>query len=267
MDVRLLKQIKQLPPLPQSVIEIENIYQNPNSSFRDMAKVLEKDPMLTANLLKMANSPLYGFSREIQNVSQAVSLFGLGTVRGFALATIVKKGFKLDLSPYSITNSMFSELSLAQNTLAFRWFRKVDFHSLNKLATASFLVELGKLIISNYLIENDNIDYFKDISKQNFDITKAEVELLSTSTANISARIFKHWKFEEEIVDIMKYSDRPERASGKTKKIAAALHIIRSTINTDMQVTKENIENALILLDKYGFKQNVFLEAIETLKK
>ena len=72
MTEDILKKIKQLPPLPESAMQIEAVYQNPDSSFNDMVKILEKDPLLTADILKAANSPLYGFSREINAISQAV---------------------------------------------------------------------------------------------------------------------------------------------------------------------------------------------------
>ncbi|MEO1954390.1 MAG: HDOD domain-containing protein, partial [Campylobacterales bacterium] len=85
MTEEILKKIKQLPPLPESAMQIEAVYQDPDGSFSDMVKILEKDPLLTADILKAANSPLYGFSREINAINQAVGLFGMGTVRGFAL--------------------------------------------------------------------------------------------------------------------------------------------------------------------------------------
>jgi len=265
MDQRILKQVKQLPPLPQSIIDIELIYQDQNSSFNDMAKVLEKDPMLTANLLKMANSPLYGFSREIQNVAQAVSLFGMGTIRGFALATIVKKGFKIELKPYGITESQFSELSKRQNTLAFRWFRKLNPKALNQLSPAAFLVELGKLIISKELIESNTKDIFKDVDKTYKAITEVERINLQMTTAEVSSIIFDHWKFESSIVDIIKHSDNPDNADGNIKQLSAALYIIRQSVDFDGQVTKSNLENAKVLLNKYGFEQKLFLDAIQTL--
>ncbi len=126
MNALILKQIQQLPPLPESAIMIENIYQNPNSTFKEMANVIQKDPLLTADILKAANSPLYGFSREISSVSKAVGLFGMGTIRGFALASIVKQSFKLDLSAYNITNEEFSNFSNMLSALAVLWYVKKD---------------------------------------------------------------------------------------------------------------------------------------------
>ena len=43
MNNAILKQIKQLPPLPETAIKIEAVYQNPDSTFQDMVKILEKD--------------------------------------------------------------------------------------------------------------------------------------------------------------------------------------------------------------------------------
>ena len=43
MNDKILQQIKQLPPLPESAMQIEAVYQNPNSTFNDMVKSLEND--------------------------------------------------------------------------------------------------------------------------------------------------------------------------------------------------------------------------------
>ena len=51
---------------------INRIYADEDASIMDLAKAVEHDPMIIANLLKAANSPLYGFSREINAISQAV---------------------------------------------------------------------------------------------------------------------------------------------------------------------------------------------------
>ncbi len=124
MDNNLLKKIKALPPLDDTIMKIQRICTDKNSSLNDLVKVVEGDPMLTANILKSSNSPLYGFSREIKNVSHAISLFGMATIRGFALSSAIKQNMKIDLSPYDLTNAKFLEISVAQSALMFNWFSK-----------------------------------------------------------------------------------------------------------------------------------------------
>ena len=72
MKDSIISNIISLPPLSKTINEINRIYEDSDSSILDMAKVVERDPMIIANLLKAASSPLYGFSREIKNAAQAV---------------------------------------------------------------------------------------------------------------------------------------------------------------------------------------------------
>ena len=84
MNESIYKRIKALPPLDDTVTKIQAICKNENSSLNDLSQIIEKDPMLTANILRSANSPLYGFSREVTTISRAVALFGMATISGFA---------------------------------------------------------------------------------------------------------------------------------------------------------------------------------------
>ena len=76
-------------------------------------------------------------------IAQAVGLFGMGTIRGFALASIVKKSFTLDLSPYTVTNEQFSNLSKNQHALVTNWYLRKDPKLLGILSPAAFLVEIA----------------------------------------------------------------------------------------------------------------------------
>ena len=143
MNDNIIKKIKTLPPLPKSVIDIQKITSDPNGSIADLIKVVKEDPMLTANLLKAANSPLYGFSRQIKNVDQAVSLFGMSTVKGFAVASAVRNSMKIDLSAYGISESHFVSITQMQNALIVNWYKR-DRSKLDILSTASFLICLLK---------------------------------------------------------------------------------------------------------------------------
>ncbi len=263
MNDRLLQQIRQLPPLPESAMQIEAVYQNPNSTFNDMVKILEKDPLLTADILKAANSPLYGFSREINAISQAVGLFGMGTVRGFALASIVKKSFPLDLSSYGITNAQFAELSKKQHAIVTSWYIRKDPKLLGVLSPAAFLVEIGKVLISQFIIEEKLQEKFRDALKEIGDVESAEVEVVGVHAPEVSATIFTHWKFEEKLVDTIRNCVDPQHASEDIKKAAESLHVARTAVPINGVLTEASIEEAKALVDAYGLDMESFLKAIE----
>ena len=266
MTEAILKKIKQLPPLPESALKIEAIYQDPDSSFHDMVKVLETDPLLTADILKAANSPLYGFSREINAISQAVGLFGMGTIRGFALASIVKKSFTLNLEPYGISNEMFSALSKKQHSLMTAWCIRKENRLLGVLSPAAFLVEIGKVLIAQQVIADGNQERFKEALESYETIEEAERAIVSTDTTEVSATIFSQWKFEEGLVEVIGNASNPDKASQEGKRAAAILNVVRVTVPINGVITDESIAKAKTLIEKYDLDMESFDRALENIK-
>lgn len=263
MTEDILKKIKQLPPLPESAMQIEAVYQDPDSSFNDMVKILEKDPLLTADILKAANSPLYGFSREINAISQAVGLFGMGTVRGFALASIVKKSFALDLSPYDISSDVFSMLSKTQHGLMTSWCIRKENRLLGVLSPAAFLVEIGKVLIAQQIIADGKQAEFRDAMLRLDSVEAAEREIVDADTPEVSATIFAQWKFEEGLIDVIKNCQEPEKATEEYQRAASILHVVRTAVPLNSVITDATVDAARLLIKKYGLDMESFDTAIE----
>jgi len=82
----ILKSVK-LPTLSKTLNEIINLEkQNPVSIFNDMIKIIEKDPLLSVHIMKIANSPLLGFSKNVRSITHAVSLLGITQIRNMAFS-------------------------------------------------------------------------------------------------------------------------------------------------------------------------------------
>lgn len=262
MTEDILKHIKQLPPLPESAMQIEAVYQDADSTFNDMVKILETDPLLTADILKAANSPLYGFSREINAISQAVGLFGMGTIRGFALASIIKKSFTLDLSPYGIDSDTFSILSKRQHALVTAWCLRKEPKLLGVLSPAAFLVEIGKVLIAQYIIINKYKEKFRDALEELQDVEAAERAITGVDTPEVSASVFEHWKFEPSLVNTIRYCLNPEEAQDSDKKAAQILHVARTAVPLSGIITEESLVAARELITKYSLDMESFDKAV-----
>ena len=263
MTEEILKKIKQLPPLPESAMKIEAVYQNPDSNFNDMVKILEKDPLLTADILKAANSPLYGFSREIYAINQAVGLFGMGTVRGFALASIVKKSFSLDLSPYGISDDMFSALSKKQHGLMTAWCLRKENKLLGVLSPAAFLVEIGKVLIAQQIIADGKQEAFRDALLEFGDVEAAERKIVGVDTPEVSATIFSQWKFEDKLVDVIRNCQNPEKATEEDQRPAKILRVVRVAVPINGVITDASVSAAKELITQYDLDMESFDKAIE----
>ena len=69
------------PTLPAVALEVLNLSQRPNVSFNDVSKVLERDGMVTGQVLKLAQSPMFAGQSQVTSIQQAMVRLGLNTVR------------------------------------------------------------------------------------------------------------------------------------------------------------------------------------------
>lgn len=267
MNESLLSKIKTLPPLPETVTQIQRICADPESSVGDLIKVVEKDPMITANLLKAANSPFYGFSREIKTVSQAVSLFGMSTVKGLALSGAVKKLLSVDLDPYGITPESFADISALQNALMYTWYSKVDRSKLDVLSVASFLQETGKIIIAQEITKEGKAAEFKAFILEGKGITEAELEFIGETTATITSAIFEHWRFEESLIEAIKYSDSPLDAPDGIAAYSKALCIVKTALQPLNTFGEEHFKDAIQKASMFGLDEAILTDSLTTFKE
>ncbi|WP_024787895.1 MULTISPECIES: HDOD domain-containing protein [unclassified Lebetimonas] len=262
MNEHIFKEIKSLPPLPKSIMEIQRITNDANSSISDLVKVVKEDPMLTANLLKAANSPLYGFTKQIKSVDQAVSLFGMATVKGFAVSFAIKNTLKFDLSAYGVDENRFHDVSTKRNALVLYWYKK-NRKYLDILATNSFLIDLGAVVISLVLKKLGKDNEFK--SKLTIDNrNEIEKEFVGMTTAEVNAKIFTHWGFSEDLTLSMKNIDAP---NGTYEKESASLLSLKTLINLLNGFNEENEKKAIEIANKYNLDTDSLNVAIALILK
>ncbi len=230
MNHAILESIKSLPPLPKSIAQIQKITVDPKSSIADLVKVIEEDPMIIANLLKAANSPLYSFSKNITSVSQAVSLFGMSMTRSIVLGNAVRKLLNVDMEPYGTSSEKFADVSSKQASLIFSWYNKIDRQKGDKLFLAALLQETGKILIASHIIQKDETTRFRSEIDMSHNIAMVEQSYIGETTASITAAIFEHWGFDADFVDMIRFSDDPQYAPQELREFATALNIVKTVV-------------------------------------
>lgn len=75
--------------LPEIYSHVRDVVDNPESSMDDLANAIKIDPAISARLLKVVNSPLYGFPKQIDSISRAVNMIGMQSVSDLVAATTI----------------------------------------------------------------------------------------------------------------------------------------------------------------------------------
>jgi len=267
MNKELIEEIDQIPMLPESILKVEKVYADSESSIADMTEALSSDPVIVANILKIANSPMYGMSSEIKDIGRAVSLFGKDTVRSFALNIAANECVPINVGPYQITSGGYIKKANTQNALITNWVGKIDRSALSLLAPASFLLDIGKVIISQYLVNHKLDENFTNSLKEASQYEECEKEACGSKSYDVAATIFYNWNFDTELVHLVRYCNDPEDAlDEETKQLAMYLKVAKTAVNFEGELSKEGLEEAYDLIAEFELDRDKFDTAVEKIE-
>jgi len=263
MKSSIVDSIKSLPPLSKTIMDINRVYADEEAGVAELAKVIAHDPMIVANLLKNANSPLYGFGKEIKNVAQAVSLFGMSMTRSIALGNSVRKLLNVDMQPYGITSEKFAEVSEMQATLMLKWYSKVDRKKADDLYLAAFLQETGKILIASDIIQDDEETSFKAEVEYSNNLAQLEKSYVDVSSSEVTAKVFEHWGFEPRFIEMIRYADNPAAAPEDVMEYATALHIVKTILPVNKPFSDQAINFGLRKARDAGYNYEELEDVID----
>ncbi|EJJ5525918.1 cheVAW transcriptional regulator CheP [Campylobacter jejuni] len=227
MNELLLKSVEVLPPLPDTVSKLRKYVSEANSNIETMkvAEIISSDPLMTAKLLQLANSPYYGFTREITTINQVITLLGVGNIINIVMADSIRDNFKIDVSPYGLNTQNFLKMCNEEATFIANWLNDEDKKLSHLLVPCAMLLRLGIVIFSNFLIQNHKDKDFLAFLNKNENLALAENEFLGVDHISFLGFLLHRWNFDDVLIESICFVRTPHAAREKVKKSAYALAI------------------------------------------
>jgi putative nucleotidyltransferase with HDIG domain len=205
MDPTLLRaqieQIDTLPTIPSVLQRLLKLIENPKVSLTEVGNFIQSDPVLTSRVLKMVNSPIYGFPGRISAVQQALILLGLNVVRGLLLGVSV-----FEVMQKSMVGLWEHSLgcAIASRIIA----KKKNLPEPEEISIAGLLHDIGKVVMSlRYKEEYEKV--IKDAELRDLFIIESEKEIFGITHSDGGSWIAKKWNFPQSLVEIIDYHHKP----------------------------------------------------------
>jgi HD-like signal output (HDOD) protein len=262
----ILEKIESLPPLPKTIIEIEEFRKKLNKEAIDLLQIIEKDALIISTLLKISNSAMFGFRSKVETPSRAINLLGINFTISIAIGGTVQNLLMTNLEPYGINSDDFMRASNISSTLASLWLSKVDIDLKEEMILPALLQETGKFILSDLILSEKKSELFKTKIAAGASVESVEKELLGVTTSQITAQIFRHWKLSDNLINMIEHVDDISNANPNFKKKSQILDVIKTACSINEPLSEENIEKAVKKATAYGLDVKVFQKAIETLQ-
>jgi HD-like signal output (HDOD) protein len=206
---RALRALEALPPLSPVLNRVIASLAHEDVSFAKVAELIEKDTILTGNILQLVNSPLYGLQGTVSSVRHAIALLGIHKLRNTVLGVSAAQMWRTVRTPAGWSMADFNRHSVSVAILADLLSQHVPVGNAAGAFVAGLFHDLGLLLIAVGLpAEYKEISLLCDNDPHR--APEHELEVLGTTHAELCAEALAIWNLPAPICAAVRYHIRPE---------------------------------------------------------
>ena len=204
-------------------MEVIRLTNHPSVDVRALKDCLENDPALTTKILRVVNSSLFGMSRQVSDLNQALALLGI-------------KPLKLLVLGFSLPDTLFA--GLAGDVLSRYWqttlIRAVAARELSRLLwetdgdeafIAALLQDLGMLVLIQQLGE-PYVEFLNQVHTHQGDLSALESEVLGFTHTELTVRLLDKWGLPKRIVEAIRANDLSSSTDPSCKASGEIAHVL-----------------------------------------
>jgi HD-like signal output (HDOD) protein len=199
-----------LPAAPTTYLAISKVLANPNSSVSDVARIVEREPILCAKVLQVVNSAFFGLPRAVSNIAQAATYLGTLALRDLSLAMESMASLQKSKNPLPAASyASFQLNALAVGLLARRCFPS-DRRKADDAFVAGMLRDMGHLVLATRA-----------------NATHSEQD----QHAALSAYLLGLWGIPHAVLEAVAFHERPEDVEHEALEVVDAVNLADSFVS------------------------------------
>jgi len=211
-----IEAVKNIPTLPGVVSKITSMIHDPHVSTEKLGGIISKDQVLSVKVLKLVNSPFYGFPGRISSVSHSLVLLGFNVIKGMLISASV-----FDMMSQAMVGLW--EHSLGCATVAGIIGRKLNETDSEEVFIAGLLHDIGKVMIKVTLPE-DFEAILRTAREEGAWMCEVEERVVGVDHTGIVRWVAAKWNLPANIAEPMTFHHAPSRARNYGRR-AAMVHL------------------------------------------
>jgi HD-like signal output (HDOD) protein len=199
-----------LVSLPEAYLNLKQVLDQPDYSMAEVAIAINRDPALTARILRLVNSSYFGFSSRIDTVFRAVNMLGSQQVYELALATSVAQTFD-GMDSAVINMAQFWRQSVLCALISKNLAKACQSMQTDSLFVAGLLHNIGHLVMYQ-AIPGLCQQAMIQSQEQARPLYLVERELIGLDYARISCELMRQWHLPHMLRETGRFHLEPDRA-------------------------------------------------------
>ena len=219
----IINSIAELPTLPAIYIKLSRILNVQNSSIRMISNIISEDLAVSAMVLKIVNSTLYGFHNKIGDMQRAIVILGVNEIKNLVLATSMYKTIKQLKSSSAFDIQEFWKHSIGCAISAKVLAETAYIKNPEDVFTGGLLHDIGKLIHATYLREEFE-GVVANVVETGSQMFESEKKILGFDHTQTGSALARKWSLPRKTINMIANHHLSDTPDTLTKEVAA-VHI------------------------------------------
>lgn len=247
---KLIAQMKKLPSPPNLYFKIVAALQSTDTSIDDVGAMVAQDPVLSAKMLQVVNSAVFGLQLQVVSASEAVMYLGMETTKSLVLLAHTFSYFdKVRTAEFSVEKLWKHSVTTGKLAEQIARAQGCPVEVVSQSFTAGMLHDLGKLLYAANVPEGFK-EALAKAKEGNLQLWDAETAVFGAAHSELGACLLGIWGLPMPIVEAVALHHFPIRFLSKGFCPLTAVHAanaIEHEINTDKPGSKDVVQPAVDL--------------------
>lgn len=219
---QLVQGAVELSSLPEIYYRLSACIDDPHSNLSGIGEIVSTDPVLSARLLKIANSALFNFPSPVESINQAITVVGTAQLRDLVLSTSVIDMFR-GIFGNLVSMDSFWRHSIACGITArvIATYRREA--NIERYYVIGLLHDIGKLVMQVQLTEAARQAIYQ-CRQDGHALYQTEQTLIGFDHAAVGGALLRAWKLPESLAEPVGCHHQPQLA-GQYPEDAAIVHV------------------------------------------
>jgi HD-like signal output (HDOD) protein len=244
MDIKdlesMIAKTGDLPAMPSIAVKVMEMVSDPNTSANDLQQLISRDQALTTKVLKIANSAMFGVSRDISTLSHAIMILGFSTIRSIVLAASTKSIYMKGGSDAGFSSKLLWDEAVGCAMFARYITQYIKGVNEEEAFIAGLLHNIGKtVIIMNFSSAYEEV--IREVYNNGSNLIETEHEKMGFDHSQVGSLVLRKWNLSRSLEDAVLYYHSPEN-SEVDKELTAAVglaHLYCNLIGLGPEASEE----------------------------
>ncbi len=205
----ILARVEKITPLPGTAVRLMQAVQDPDSSVGDVVEIIQYDPAITGQLLRLCNSAAFGLARKVHSVHEAVCYLGTNKVMQLVLGIYGSEVLGGEQRGYGMEPGILWRHSVAVALTAETLARRICPDDLGVSFTAGLLHDIGKVVLNEF-VGREFAEIVRRVSEQGESFVEAERAVLGFGHDQIGAELAERWGLPPALVRTIRWHHEPQ---------------------------------------------------------